>query len=75
MLQCGRRRLHHGVAIGFLPTAPKWAILNLTTKKSGAAAVNTADSRPGYVALVQLRLHSRPTVRPCRLLRIRSHSS
>jgi hypothetical protein len=41
--QCGRRRLHHGVAIGFLPTVPKWATLDLTTEKSGATAVDTAE--------------------------------
>ena len=43
MLQCGRRRLHHGVAIGFLPTASKWATPDLTSEKNGAAAVDTAD--------------------------------
>ncbi len=52
MLQCGRRRLHHGVAVGFLPTAPKWATLDLTTEKSGAAAVDTADLLLGYATLV-----------------------
>jgi predicted nucleic acid-binding protein len=75
MLQCGRRRLHHGVAIGFLPTAPKWATLDLTTKKNGAAAVDTADPLLGYATLVQLRLHSRPTMGRCRLLRIRRSRS
>jgi hypothetical protein len=43
MLQCGRRRFLYGVAVGFLPTAPKWVTLALTIKKSGAAAVGTAE--------------------------------
>jgi hypothetical protein len=43
MLQCGRRRFLYGVAVGFLPTAPKWVTLALTIRKSGAAAVGTAD--------------------------------
>jgi hypothetical protein len=43
MLQCGRRRFLYGVAVGFLPTAPKWVTLTLTIRKSGAAAVGTAE--------------------------------
>ena len=47
MLQCGRRRFLYGVAVGFLPTAPKWVTLALTIRKSGAAAVGTAEPPPG----------------------------